>query len=586
MIGHLISNYKILEKIGEGGMGDVFKGIDIMLERDIAIKMLRPELARQQAIVERFRAEAVTLAKLNHPNIATLYNFVRQGNDYFMVMEFVKGHTVERLLKQTGAMSYQKAVQLFAQALDGIAHAHRLGIIHRDLKPANVMMTDSGLIKVMDFGIARVLGSDRITRTGNVIGTIEYMSPEQIRGEETDARSDIYSAGILLYEMLTGRVPFECNSEYELMRRQVEDAPVPPRVFTKQIPLALEQVIMRALAKRPEARFQSADEFRVVLGNSLGVATAIRVNPSASLKGEASVQKPKPLTPSAVSHSAMATAPSKTGIAETARPTTLDFSSEPPPSSKETRPPQIANPLPETKEAPLSEAAQAVLKETRLAKEAKAAADIQQLKETRLGDQNRAQAVQRVPQQAYADYAPEDLRSAAVQQQTSPVARFIDRLNWKHYTAAMLLALLSIPVAFLASSGDNSQANRNQMGSTKHPSSMSEQRSEPAPKPAPSSTARPSTPEPATIEPPPNEAADTQENGSAGTGARKARRATARQPAQARDSNKRSGQGDAEKKRQDNDDSDKKDEKKQEKKGGLFDKVKGGLKKINPFKKG
>jgi serine/threonine protein kinase len=272
MIGNVIGNYKILEKIGEGGMGAVYKGVDLMLEREVAIKALRPELARQPHIVERFRAEAVTLAKLYHPNIATLHSFLRELDDYFMVMEFVRGETLDSMLRR-GAMPVDRAITLFCQSLEGIDHAHKMGIVHRDIKPANIMLTESGSIKVMDFGIARVLGSARMTKQGNIIGTIEYMSPEQVRGQETDARSDIYSLGMLLYEMLTGRVPFTHNSEYELMRSQIEEAPTPPRDFAPHIPLPVEEAIMRSLAKKAEARFQSAGEFRKSLLASIPAIT-------------------------------------------------------------------------------------------------------------------------------------------------------------------------------------------------------------------------------------------------------------------------------------------------------------------------
>src|SRR5215470_7344704 len=273
MVGNTIGNYKILAQIGEGGMGAVYRGVDLMLEREVAIKALRPELARQPHIVERFRAEAVTLAKLNHPNIATLHSFFRQGDDFFMVMEFVRGEALDSVLRRSGGMPVERGVPTFCQALEGIDHAHRLGIIHRDIKPANMMLTETGSIKVMDFGIARVLGTARMTRQGNIIGTIEYMSPEQVRSQETDARSDIYSLGILLYEMLTGRVPFTHNSEYELMRSQIEDAPTPPRDFAPHIPLPVEEAIMRSLAKKAEARFQSAGEFRKALLASIPAIT-------------------------------------------------------------------------------------------------------------------------------------------------------------------------------------------------------------------------------------------------------------------------------------------------------------------------
>ncbi|HEY3137232.1 MAG TPA: protein kinase [Blastocatellia bacterium] len=269
MIGSVVGNYKIVDKLGEGGMGSVFKGVDLMLEREVAIKMLRPELASQANVVERFRSEAVTLAKLNHPNVATLHSFFRQGNDFFMVMEFVRGETLDDVIKRQGAMPCDRAVELLGHALEGIDHAHKMGIVHRDIKPANMMLTESGSIKVMDFGIARVLGTDRMTRAGHLIGTVEYMSPEQVRGEETDARSDIYSLGILLYEMLTGRVPFNSTSEYELMRSQIEDAPTPPRTFAPHIPLPVEQAIMRSLAKKREARYQSAAEMRTALTNGI-----------------------------------------------------------------------------------------------------------------------------------------------------------------------------------------------------------------------------------------------------------------------------------------------------------------------------
>ncbi len=265
MIGSVVGNYKIIDKIGEGGMGAVFKGVDLMLEREVAIKMLRPELARQPNVVERFRTEAVTLAKLNHSNVATLHSFFRQGEDFFMVMEFVRGKTLDEVIRAQGAMQCDHAIALFCMALEGIDHAHKMGIVHRDIKPANMMLTESGSIKVMDFGIARVLGTDRLTKAGHLIGTVEYMSPEQVRGEETDGRSDIYSLGILLYEMLTGRVPFNSTSEYELMRCQIEVAPTPPRAHAPHIPLSVEQAIMRSLAKKREARCQSASEFRAML---------------------------------------------------------------------------------------------------------------------------------------------------------------------------------------------------------------------------------------------------------------------------------------------------------------------------------
>src|SRR3954447_10150487 len=161
MIGDVLGSYKIVEKIGEGGMGAVYRGIDVMLEREVAIKMLRPELASQPQVVERFRSEAITLAKLNHPNIATLYNFMRQGDSFIMVLEFVRGVSLDTVIQQRGVIPADQAVPIFCQVLDGIQHAHEWGIIHRDIKPANMMLTEKGTLKVLDFGIARILGTAR-----------------------------------------------------------------------------------------------------------------------------------------------------------------------------------------------------------------------------------------------------------------------------------------------------------------------------------------------------------------------------------------------------------------------------------------
>jgi serine/threonine protein kinase len=295
MIGQVVGNYKIVEKIGEGGMGAVFKGVDIMLEREVAVKMLRPELARDSGVVERFRSEAVTLAKLNHPNIATLYSFFRERDEFFMVLEYVRGDTIDGVLQRSGPMPADTAVPLFCQALDGIGHAHRAGIIHRDIKPANLMITHGdALVKVMDFGIARALGAARMTREGRIVGTIEYMAPEQIKGHETDTRTDVYALGMVLYEMVTGRLPFASDSEYELMRAQVERQPLPPRDLNADVPPAIESAIMRALAKVPDARFPTANEFRAMLLEFLGLPAVVSTGPLSAT----GAPKPRPGAPS------------------------------------------------------------------------------------------------------------------------------------------------------------------------------------------------------------------------------------------------------------------------------------------------
>jgi serine/threonine-protein kinase len=265
MIPQTVGNYRLVEKLGAGGMGTVYLGVDVMLERKVAIKMLLPEIASQQDIVERFRAEAVTLARLNHPSIATLFNFFREGNQYYMVMEYVPGRTLETVIRDLGALPVDRAVTVMSKALDGIEHAHELGVLHRDLKPSNIMLMDSGGVKVMDFGIARILGAARVTGTGRIVGTLEYIAPERVRGQEGDVRSDLYAMGIVMYKMLTGRLPFTSDSDYDLMRAHLEAPPPPMEALGAQVPPAIDAAVMRALEKDPDKRFPNAAEFRAAL---------------------------------------------------------------------------------------------------------------------------------------------------------------------------------------------------------------------------------------------------------------------------------------------------------------------------------
>ena len=197
-------------------MGVVYKAVDVNLDRTVAIKVLSSELSRDPELIERFQTEAKAQANLNHTNIATLYNFINVDGNWLIAMEYVDGMNLEQTIHRNGVMQYQDAIPLFKQALLGIGFAHRFGIVHRDIKPANIMINRYGIVKVMDFGIAKVLSGRRLTRTGVAVGTVSYMSPEQIRNQGVDIRSDIYSLGVTLYQMLTAHVPFESESDFQV----------------------------------------------------------------------------------------------------------------------------------------------------------------------------------------------------------------------------------------------------------------------------------------------------------------------------------------------------------------------------------
>ncbi|MFZ1428038.1 MAG: serine/threonine-protein kinase, partial [Geminicoccaceae bacterium] len=274
MIGRRIGHCDVLSRLGEGGMGQVFAGIDRSLDRPVAIKALRPELSRDPAFAARFRAEAGALARLSHPNVAHIYSLEQSGSQQFMILELVRGLTLQDLLTRHGPLDEMGALALAAQAVAGLAAAHAQGIVHRDLKPANLMVTADGMLKLMDFGIARVGGAERLTRHGHMIGTLAFMAPEQIRGASGDARSDLYSLGLVLYEMLAGRSPFAATTDYEFLDAQVNQVPAPLRDFVPTLSDRFHDAIMRCLAKAPEHRFTSAEAFGREAGTQTLAATA------------------------------------------------------------------------------------------------------------------------------------------------------------------------------------------------------------------------------------------------------------------------------------------------------------------------
>ena len=269
MIGRTIGKYRIVGQLGRGGAGVVYKAVDETLHRDVAVKTLNPDLANTE-VMSRFRAEATILARLNHPQIATIYELFRADGDLLMVMEFVRGESLDKLSERLGAISPERAAYIIDLILSALEHAHRGGVVHRDVKPANVMVTDEGGIKIMDFGIARVLGAEQKTVDFRLMGTPAYMSPEQVLGEEVDGRSDLYSVGVLFYRLLTGALPFAADTALGMLQRQIRDTPIPLCAHRGGLPEWCEAIVQRALAKTQSERFQSAEEFREELARATG----------------------------------------------------------------------------------------------------------------------------------------------------------------------------------------------------------------------------------------------------------------------------------------------------------------------------
>ena len=260
--------YRIIRRLGAGGMAEVYCAEDQQLGRQVALKLLYRRFAEDDEFVERFRREASAAAGLQHPNIVQVFDRGRWDGTYYIAMEFLPGRSLKQIVHDHGALEPDLAADLTIQILQAARFAHRRGVVHRDLKPQNVLVDDEGRAKVADFGIARA-GSSDMTETGSVMGTAQYLSPEQAQGHPVDARSDLYSIGVVLYELLTGVVPFDAESPVTVALKQVSEAPVPAIQRNPAIPPALDAVVMHAMRKDPGARFQDADEFIAAIERAL-----------------------------------------------------------------------------------------------------------------------------------------------------------------------------------------------------------------------------------------------------------------------------------------------------------------------------
>ncbi|HNX93094.1 MAG TPA: protein kinase, partial [Syntrophomonas sp.] len=258
--------YELLEIIGEGGMARVYKAHCRILDRIVAVKILKEEYSRDKSFVEKFKTEALSAARINHPNIVNIYDVGQEGDIYYIVMELVEGRTLKEIISDEAPLAVERAVDIAIMICDGVHHAHEKGIIHRDIKPHNILITDHGMVKVADFGIARAISNATITYgNNNIVGSVHYISPEQAKGEAVNRTTDIYSIGCVLYEMLTGRAPFTADSAITVAMKHIHDEVPPPRKINPDIPVALGNIIMQAMQKNPKQRFASAQEMRNVL---------------------------------------------------------------------------------------------------------------------------------------------------------------------------------------------------------------------------------------------------------------------------------------------------------------------------------
>ncbi|SEN77500.1 protein kinase domain-containing protein [Lihuaxuella thermophila] len=287
--------YQIIQHVGGGGMAKVYKAKDTILDRFVAIKVMNEILSHDRDFVRRFIQEAQATAKLSHPNIMNVYDAGREGQTYFMVMEYVDGPTLKKWIRSRGALSPKEAISIAMQICDGLAHAHANGIVHRDIKPQNIMSAPDGRIKVTDFGISRILrSSSTLTKTGTVMGSVHYFSPEQARGSDIGFPSDLYSLGVVLFEMVTGRVPFDGEENINVALKHVQE-PVPdPRSFNPDLPDECCRVIFKALEKDPGRRYQSAEEMKRALQQAMSSIRKSTIHTHADVQLSKKADHPAP----------------------------------------------------------------------------------------------------------------------------------------------------------------------------------------------------------------------------------------------------------------------------------------------------
>ena len=305
MIGAQVGDYKIVAELGEGGMGMVYKGQHAALGQVVAVKSLHPTLMSNQAAKDRFEREAQALARLNHPNIIGLLNFINNADGCFIVMEFAEGEDLEEKLQRMGLIPPPQCIPWFIEACRGLEYANSQGIIHRDIKPSNIIVHPSGTTKLLDFGTAKLVDAQRLTQQGMTLGTVIYMSKEQLLGKPLDARSDVYSLGVTLYECVTGQLPFYDEEERKLVVKIAKEEPIPPRQHYPGISAELEAIILKSMSKDPAQRYQSSTEFEHALaglpeaGGSVAAshASPIAVAPSPAPSAAPAAAAPAP-TPS------------------------------------------------------------------------------------------------------------------------------------------------------------------------------------------------------------------------------------------------------------------------------------------------